>query len=1075
MRFMPNAKAQGYGGGSRISNPGWVAVRRTSCAIWICVLSASVLGGSVNSPAPGGSNVVSLAELQRAVSQEGRIIQSFRIEGIVCAVASNQKLLAVQDSSACALLEVPALDGTIQAGDWVAITANYCAVTRSRFGIQLGTAPVVNNDGHHPAFAKSGEVFLESGFQPFRLTWFNGVGGYGLQLDYEGPHLPRQTVPPSAFWRKPAGRGAQENFQPGLDFDAYIGNWAVALPDFQSLAPVSHGVATNLDLHYSVRVDNAALAFNGYLKITNAGKYTFYLTSDDGGNLYVGNPEPSCQTTTIEHRIVPVPRRFNGTLSSEDHSWTEVEGEVTFAAPYEQELDLELAVKGERVQLAVVDGSSLFPKRLLHQWVKAVGIFEALSDVEQKRIARLVVPGPGQLDMIGLTNEARYMSQGTNKILASIEEIRNLTRAEAEEHLPAKIRGVVIWSSPTAVVLQDARAGVYVHYNSTNWMQQPSVGELWEIEGTTDPGDFSPVLLGIKGTFLQRAALPEPIRPTRNQLVNGSLDAEYVELRGALTGISETNMTLLSPEGKITILTTDDHPLPYLPPPSRRDGSFVDSIVRIRGCLTARWDKAARQVRAREIFISPGFVQVEELAPADPFDLPTRRAADLLWFDPSGSTLERTKIKGQIVFARPGEYCLQDGSTGLRLRTKQPLDLQAGDVVEAVGFPQLGGPSPTLQEAQARVIGKLALPSPLPIAATDLLNMGYDSTVVRVEAVLLSDRSYRRERVLELQASQNHFIARLKSNQPVGSPLVTGSVLQLTGVYFAVGSEQASGNLDAFELKMNNPADILLLQQPPWWTLSRALALMAVLAGVLAIALVWITLLRRKVEERTVQLQKQIGERQLVEQRRVMEQERTRVAQDLHDELGAGLTEMGFLGDLVKNPAVPAPEKQRYLGQMTDTARSLVTALDEIVWAVNPRYDSVPSLASYYTLFAQRFLDLAGVACRPQMPASFPDYPLDAKGRHGLFLAFKEALNNVVRHSGATEVNLRIEVGKGELIIFVADNGRGFDSATNGTEGEGLRSMRNRLEQLGGIFAIKSRPGAGTQVELRLPVGNHVL
>ncbi len=142
-------------------------------------------------------------------------------------------------------------------------------------------------------------------------------------------------------------------------------------------------------------------------------------------------------------------------------------------------------------------------------------------------------------------------------------------------------------------------------------------------------------------------------------------------------------------------------------------------------------------------------------------------------------------------------------------------------------------------------------------------------------------------------------------------------------------------------------------------------------------ALIWITLLRRKVEERTRQLKKQIEERQLVEQRRAMEQERTRVAQDLHDELGAGLTEMGLLGDLAKDSAVPVEEQQRYLGQMTNTARSLVASLDEIVWAVNPRYDSVGSLVSYYTLFAQRFLNLAGVACRPQIPASFPEYSLD--------------------------------------------------------------------------------------------------
>ena len=239
---------------------------------------------------------------------------------------------------------------------------------------------------------------------------------------------------------------------------------------------------------------------------------------------------------------------------------------------------------------------------------------------------------------------------------------------------------------------------------------------------------------------------------------------------------------------------------------------------------------------------------------------------------------------------------------------------------------------------------------------------------------------------------------------------MTGSRLRLTGVYSSALENRDEGSIDPFELLLNSPADILILQQPSWWTIRHAVAVIAVLVIGLGIAMIWITLLRRKVEERTTQLKKEIGERQLVDQRRVMEQERSRVAQDLHDELGAGLTEVGLLGDLVSNPGVPMPEKTQYLNKLTEIARSLVTSLDEIVWAVNPSYDSVSSLASYYTLFAQRFLDLAGIACRPQIPASFPGYPLDSKARHGLFLAFKEALNNVVRHAKATEVHLKIEV-----------------------------------------------------------------
>ncbi len=194
--------------------------------------------------------------------------------------------------------------------------------------------------------------------------------------------------------------------------------------------------------------------------------------------------------------------------------------------------------------------------------------------------------------------------------------------------------------------------------------------------------------------------MPEPIRPTWDQLLNGSLDAEYVELRGALTEITPEMLTLLTSDGKIRIVSKDHRPLPYLPPLPENKSSFVDSIVRIRGCLTAAWNMHTRQVQAGEIFLSPGTVEVEEFAPVDPFALPTRKTLDLLWFDPGASSLQRSKVEGQVVFARPGEYCVQDGAAGLRLRTKHAPPLQPGDLVEAVGFPQLGGPSPILQEAR---------------------------------------------------------------------------------------------------------------------------------------------------------------------------------------------------------------------------------------------------------------------------------------------------------------------------------------------------------------------------------------
>src|SRR5207248_9038511 len=140
------------------------------------------------------------------------------------------------------------------------------------------------------------------------------------------------------------------------------------------------------------------------------------------------------------------------------------------------------------------------------------------------------------------------------------------------------------------------------------------------------------------------------------------------------------------------------------------------------------------------------------------------------------------------------------------------------------------------------------------------------------------------------------------------------------------------------------------------------------------------------------------------------------------------LTEVSILGSLAKNPSIPVEKKDRYLDQLTNAARTLITELDEIVWAVNPHYDPVSSLASYYSLFAQRFLNLAGIACRLEIAEQFPEYPLDARLRHGIFLAFKEALNNVVRHSEATQVGLTINVEDDQLRIAVSDNGRGLES-----------------------------------------------
>jgi signal transduction histidine kinase len=248
------------------------------------------------------------------------------------------------------------------------------------------------------------------------------------------------------------------------------------------------------------------------------------------------------------------------------------------------------------------------------------------------------------------------------------------------------------------------------------------------------------------------------------------------------------------------------------------------------------------------------------------------------------------------------------------------------------------------------------------------------------------------------------------------------------------------------------------------------LSLMGILVTILIIAVFWIKLLHRKVADRTAQLETQIQKRQQAERQRLVAQERARVAHDLHDDLGAGLTEVNMLTSLIKSNATSPTEKDHYLDQLSEMAVRMVTSLDEIVWAVNPRNDTIASLASYFAAYAQRFLELASIKCALEIADNLPDYHLDSKFRHEVFLAFKEALNNVIQHAGATTVVLRISVRDQMLIIIVADNGRGISPGAPGPGADGLANMRTRLSVLDGQCEIESGPEHGTSVRFCAPL-----
>jgi len=212
-----------------------------------------------------------------------------------------------------------------------------------------------------------------------------------------------------------------------------------------------------------------------------------------------------------------------------------------------------------------------------------------------------------------------------------------------------------------------------------------------------------------------------------------------------------------------------------------------------------------------------------------------------------------------------------------------------------------------------------------------------------------------------------------------------------------------------------------------------------------------------------------------IERQRELEYERSRIARDIHDDLGSQLTSITMLSDGARSQLDDPKQASYDLNQIYDIAREATRSMDEIVWAVNPDHDSMESLASYLEKYALDFLRAAGIKCRLDMPSQFPTWRLTSELRHNLFLAYKEALNNVAKHAAASEALITMTIESNAFEVTIEDNGRGFDQMARKnkqtinpdrlTSGNGLNNMKQRLLKIGGLCEIKSIPGNGTKIK----------
>ena len=670
-------------------------------------------------------------------------------------------------------------------------------------------------------------------------------------------------------------------------------------------------------------------------------------------------------------------------------------------------------------------------------------------------------------------------AQTASEELRTAAAVRGLTVQQAHQRMPVHLRGVVTFFDENLFsrFIQDETAGIYLQAFPNSSQLIP--GQVVEIEGVSSPGEFAPIVVPNKVRVVGQASLPVPKPVTYEQLASGKEDSQFVEITGVVRSVQLHEASrhylieIATGGGRLSVYARQ---LPVSAP-----NDLLDSTVRVRGVCSTLFNHQRQLFAIRLMVPQPDDLAIESPAPKDPYAIAARPIGSLLQFDPSQSYGHRVKVDGTVIYFEPGKLLfLQDGEQGLEVQTKSLEKLQLGDRVEALGFPGQGEYTPTLLDADFRKISSGPPLKPLHVTIDEALKGNHDCQLINVTANVLDQALYGSERYLILQDGEFNFHAYLRTtegNDPFAG-LQNGSKVSVTGVCKIDPGEWQAGEgwrAKSFRLEMRSATDVVVLRAPSWWTLKKVLWMAGGMGFVALAAVGWVVVLRRQVVERTRQLEAQIQERQRAERWREIEQERTRVAHDLHDDLGAGLTEVNMLSSLVKSPTTTAEEKDRYLDDLTETARRMVTSLDEIVWAVNPRNDTIASLASYFGAHAQRLLDLASISCGLDIAEDLPEQPLDPKFRQEIFFAFKEALNNVVRHARATQVWLRIAVRDQKLIVEVADNGHGIESITPDTGSDGLVNMHERLRSVGGECEISSDAQRGTTVRFCAPLPHKLL
>ncbi len=527
---------------------------------------------------------------------------------------------------------------------------------------------------------------------------------------------------------------------------------------------------------------------------------------------------------------------------------------------------------------------------------------------------------------IGSTGaEAQYVGPKPAELplLTNAWQVRDLPPERAAWKYPVRLRGVVTVCIPhrTGFTVQDEISGIYVVMQKGR--PNLKTGDLVLVEGESDPGEFSPIIVATNVTVLGTAPLP-PARPvTLFQLATGQEGSQWIEVRGVVRAVgSFTNeiaqLELADPTGTLQVNV----------PTGVQPTNLLDAIVRIRGVARSVFNERRQLIGVRIWVPSLDYIEIEEPGITDPFDLPVQPISTLYQYRPRLTLQRRLAVSGVVTFTVVGKsFFIQDGSGGVEVLTTQTDPLKPGDRVTVAGYPAFADYGTVLRAAVYRKYGSGPMPEARKLDAEQPLKPELHAQWVQTEGRVLDSSRVGRDTVLTLQLGSRVFEARLLAPSKDDRP-PHASTIQLTGVYKVLADE---GRTPAsFQLLVPPGQEIRVLSKPSWWTFERALAVASGIAMLGLGALCWIALLRRQVAKQTRQLNEQLERERALEQRyrAIFEGAKEIIlAHDLDGRLTtinpAGLELLGYGAEEVGGMTIEqivAPECQDDLKQMREVA-----------------------------------------------------------------------------------------------------------------------------------------------------------